>query len=102
MDTLIETGAAVPVWQAVRRHLEEIRKPIFAELRNYPQPIAGCDQQFNHLSEQRDSIFRELERLDAIRNQRGAPGDEMAAIDKFIASSPYIDEAAAQNIRAAT
>ena len=98
MDTVAETGAAA-LWQAVGRHLEGIRKPIFAELRNYPQPIAGCDQQFNHLSAQRDGIFRELQRLDTIRNQRRAPGDEMAAIDGFIASSPFIDDAAARKIR---
>ena len=101
MNTPMETDAAAPVWQAARRHLEGIRKPIFAELRNYPQPIAGCDQQFNHLSDQRDRIFRELERLDAIRNERRAPGDEMAAIDEFIRSSPFIDAAAARKIRAA-
>lgn len=101
MDTVIETDEAAALWQAVRRHLERIRKPIFAELRDYPQPIAGCDQQFNHLSEQRDGIFRELERLDAIRNQRRAPGDETVAIDAFIAASPFIDDAAGQKIRSA-
>lgn len=99
MDTVIETGAAAPLWRAIGRHLEGIRKPIFAELRNYPQPIAGCDQQFNHLSQQRDSIFGELERLDTIRNQRRAPGDEIAAVDAFIATSPFIDPAAARKIR---
>lgn len=98
MDTVAETDAAA-LWQEVGRHLEGIRKPIFAELRNYPQPIAGCDQQFNHLSAQRDGIFRELQRLNTIRNQRRAPGDEMAAIDGFIASSPFIDDAAARKIR---
>ncbi len=98
MDTVIETDAAA-LWQAVGRHLEGIRKPIFAELRNYPQPIAGCDQQFNHLLVQRDGIFREIQRLEAIRNQRRAPGDEKAAIDGFIAASPFIDDAAARKIR---
>ncbi len=102
MNTLTETDPAA-VWKAIRDHLEDIKNPISAELRNYPQPIAGCDQQFNHLSERRERIFRELDRLDAVREAGDAPGDGPRsgdAIEAFIASSPYIDAAAAAKFRA--
>lgn len=105
MNTLTETDPAA-VWTAIRGHLEDIKNPISAELRNYPQPIAGCDQQFNHLSERRERIFRELDRLDAVRDAGNAPGDgsrssdAIEEIEAFIASSPYIDAAAAAKFRA--
>ena len=35
------------------------------EIRNYPQPIAGCDVQFNWLCEQRDAIAQKIARLSA-------------------------------------
>jgi hypothetical protein len=46
-----------------RRGLEERKRAIAAEMRAYPQPIAGCDAQYQHLSDQRAAIARELSRL---------------------------------------
>ena len=37
------------------------------EIRNYPQPIAGCDVQFNWLCEQRDAIAQKIVQLSARR-----------------------------------
>ena len=31
-------------------------------IRHYPTPIAGCDDQFNYLCEQRDALAREIAR----------------------------------------
>ena len=50
-----------------RRGLEERKRAIAAEMRAYPQPIAGCDAQYQHLSDQRAAIARELSRLDRAR-----------------------------------
>ncbi len=36
---------------------------IQAEINNYPGPIAGCDQQFNHLLAQRAEIRKALQTL---------------------------------------
>ncbi len=68
-------------WRRVRDHLENLKKPIDAEIRNYPSPIAGCDAQFNHLIERRAEIAGELARLDAMRDD----------VERFVASSPVID-----------
>ena len=86
MKTLTETDPAAAIWSAIQAHLETIKRDKFRELRSYPQPIAGCDVQFNRLAEERDAIFRELERLDIARRD----GDP-AAIDEFLRTSVYFD-----------
>jgi len=48
-----------------RRRLEEEKRRLDAEIREYPTPIPRCDAQFNHLFERRAEIVRELERLDS-------------------------------------
>ncbi len=65
----------------IRRGLDDRKRTIAAEMRAYPQPIAGCDAQYQHLSDQRAALARELSRLDRAR----AAGDQ--AIDAFIQSS---------------
>ena len=91
---------ANPAWAAIRSHLEGIRTSVYQELLAYPQPIAGCDVQYQHLSGERDGISRELRRLDSVRGAGTAGRDGASAIDAFIRSSPYIDDAAARKIRA--
>ena len=86
MKTLTQTDPAEAIWSAIRAHLETIKRATFKELRGYPQPIAGCDVQFNKLAEERDAIFRELERFDMARRD-----NEPAAIDEFLRSSVYFD-----------
>jgi hypothetical protein len=45
--------------------LEAERRRLYDEIRNYPTPIAGCDQQFNYLLEQQQRIVAELNRIRA-------------------------------------
>lgn len=45
--------------------LEAEKRRLYEEIRNYPTPIAGCDQQFNHLLEQQARVVAELNRLRA-------------------------------------
>ncbi len=47
----------------IRYGLKDRKRAIAAEMRAYPQPIAGCDAQYQHLSDQRAAIARELGRL---------------------------------------
>jgi hypothetical protein len=89
---------AHPLWEAVRQHLEERRRPIEQEIRRYPPPIAGCDAQFNHLLEQRAILSRELVRLSQAAQAAGA--DTPAAVEAFLHASPCIDAATAETIRA--
>ena len=36
---------------------------IYQQIKDYPTPIAGCDEQFNFLISERDKLQRELERF---------------------------------------
>ena len=56
----------------LRNQLETARRSILEEIRNYPRPIAGCDQQFNYLLEERDRILGELSRFASIGGGSGA------------------------------
>jgi hypothetical protein len=99
-NEVVEADAAQPVWDAVRRHLESVKRPIDEEIRNYPPPIPACDAHFNHLLEERSRISRELVRLDTVREESATASEYIRAIDAFIASSPYIDDDVENRIRA--
>jgi chromosome segregation ATPase len=43
--------------------LEQEKRRLDTEIRDYPTPIPRCDAQFNALFERRDAIIRELEAL---------------------------------------
>lgn len=45
--------------------LQSEKQRLYDEIRNYPTPIAGCDQQFNYLLEQQAQIIAELARVRA-------------------------------------
>src|SRR5437660_1086761 len=49
------------LWGKIRARLEDRRRRISQEIREYPTPIAGCDAQFNYLLEERDSVAQELQ-----------------------------------------
>jgi hypothetical protein len=89
-----QTMTKAPTWQAVRDHLMREKERIVAEIRNYPPPIAGCDAQYQFLTERRHLIAQELVRLEATQ------GGGTAALDDFIASSAFIDAALARRMRA--
>ncbi len=74
-------------WTTLLDHLEGSRKAVQEEVRNYPTPIAGCDQQFNHLLEIRGRIAAELSGI----HQALARGD-IALATKIVRSSEHIDE----------
>ena len=50
--------------QINREDLLKRKAAIQLEINNYPSPIAGCDQQFNHLLEQRANIRKQLKELE--------------------------------------
>lgn len=47
------------------RFLESEKRRLYEEIRSYPTPIAGCDQQFNYLLEQQARVNSELSRVRA-------------------------------------
>ena len=79
----------------IRRGLEDRKRSIAVEMRRYPQPIAGCDAQYQHLSDRRAAIARELGALDRAR----AAGAD--AVRVFIETSTVIDDDARRRLRRA-
>ena len=79
----------------IRRGLEARKRSIAAEMRDYPQPIAGCDAQYQHLSDQRAAIARDLSGLD-----RACAGGSHAG-GAFIESSTVLDDESRRRLRAA-
>ncbi len=69
----------------IRRRLEQRKRALVAEIRGYPQPIAGCDAQYQHLADQRAAVARELARL-----ERDGAGDD--AVRAFIDASTVLDD----------
>ncbi|MCE2489554.1 MAG: hypothetical protein J4G17_06225 [Anaerolineae bacterium] len=49
--------------QQLRQELLQARAGVLAEIRACPPAIPACDEQFNHLLEQRDALGRDLGRL---------------------------------------
>ncbi len=84
----------------IKGHLAHRRNQIYEEIRNYPPPIPACDQQYNHLLEQRTRISHELTRLDQAIGKSLADKDPAGRIEQFIQSSSYVDTDTAQQIRA--
>ena len=85
-------GPGHAIWAELKDHLERARRSILEEIRNYPPPIAACDQQFNHLLEQRERISAELVRLAAVREASAGQEGEVEALHDLIAASPDLDD----------
>ena len=88
------------VRQQARAVLEGLRRSTSEEIHNYPSPIAGCDQQFNHLLEQRTGIAAELQRLARIGAERAQAAEYARELDDFLGSCAYLDERTRQALRA--
>lgn len=89
-ESSVGAEAARLLWTELEDHLENVRRSILAEIRNYPPPIAACDQQFNYLLEQRDRIAGELSRLAALRRDNSARKTDVEALADFINASDCI------------
>jgi len=83
----------------IRLHLENLRRALAAEIRNYPTPIPRCDAQFNHLYEQQARLARDLDRIGAFAEKNPGSEDYIELIGRFIASAPYTDEAGERELR---
>ncbi|WP_171236882.1 hypothetical protein [Ruegeria sp. HKCCA6837] len=49
-----------------RQELRLAQSALRREIADYPTPIAGCDEQFNHLLDQRERVRNALEALDKL------------------------------------
>jgi uncharacterized coiled-coil DUF342 family protein len=79
-------------WNSIRTDLENERRRIQKEISTYPPPITACDQQFNHLLEERSRISHELTRLHEAFEEGQKSGEDMKFLDEFVRSSRYLDD----------
>ena len=80
------------LWGEIRGHLEERKRILDDEIRNYPTPIPHCDAQFNHLTEQRTRLWQDLERMDTLDRAGIGHSEYVELIEEFINSSPYTSD----------
>lgn len=100
MDQLTTNRALDDVWDVIESHLQDVKRAATLEIRNYPQPIAGCDAQIPALWERRDGAAAEIDRLAGARQK--ATIDAGNAIDAFLATSLFIDDVQKRKFRALT
>lgn len=98
-STISQTETVKSAWDEIRTELENEKARVYEQIGHYPSPIAGCDQQFNHLLEKQRQIVHELARLNEAENESLTAADPIKVIDEFIRSSPYIDSVTEQTIK---
>lgn len=79
-------------WTDIKTHLEDEKAKIFAEIKNYPPPITACDQQFDHLLEQRDRISGELQRAHDLSARNVTNPERLELVGEFVAASQFFDD----------
>src|SRR5439155_12510185 len=99
-ETVRDSAKLESMRNEIRFHLEDLRRSLAEEIRNYPTPIPRCDAQFNHLYEQQARLARELDRVGAPPGKSPKRGDTIELIRQFVASEPYTDDAAEREFRA--
>src|SRR5256885_14685214 len=87
------------LWNEIKLHLEDRRRSLAAEIRNYPTPIPRCDAQFNHLYQQQARLARELDGIGELGGENPKREDCIELIERFIASAPYTDDAVERALR---
>jgi hypothetical protein len=80
------------LWSRIQNHLENERRRIYQEIRDYPTPIAACDAQFNHLLEERASVCQELRCVrEAIESDR-RDANRLELLAELTRASRHLDE----------
>src|SRR5712692_2197953 len=99
IDRKEDLAALKSLWKEIKDDLLRLKESINEEIRDYPTPIPRCDAQFNHLYERQAKLARELDRIAALAEKGLEREDYIELIERFIASAPYADDAAEQELR---
>jgi hypothetical protein len=83
--TGIGEAALLAPYDAVQEQLLQARTRILTEIQHYPTPIPHCDQHFNWLLEQRDTVSAELQALEDLKERAAA------ALTTFVQASQFLD-----------
>jgi hypothetical protein len=91
---------AASIWADIVATLEARKRRLYEEIRAYPTPIAGCDQQFNYLLDQQSRTTDELSRAKTLAAESldASSGHQRAAAQlvHFLNSSRCLDDATKQ------
>ncbi|HEY1601104.1 MAG TPA: hypothetical protein VGG64_15990 [Pirellulales bacterium] len=88
-----------PLWQEISEFLECQKEQIFGQIRGYPSPITGCDQQFNFLLEEQARISQEMSRMRTAMQECLSGGKAHAILAEFLRTSTCLDEETAGRFR---
>jgi hypothetical protein len=82
--------AVVAAWSELKIYLDRRSKELSDEVRNYPTPIARCDEQLSKLIEQRAGAINQLKLLLQAEPARSGPFGRrrLAALDAYL-MRPY-------------
>jgi hypothetical protein len=83
----IGVGPLIAAWSELKSYLEHRSRELNEEVRNYPTPIARCDEQLTKLIEQRTRAISTLKLVIDAGPARAGPADQrwLAALDALIA-----------------
>jgi len=85
-STVRVPDAVAAAWSELKVYLDRRSKKLSDEVRNYPTPIARCDEQLTRLIEQRAGAINELKLLlQAAPARSGPPGrSAQAALEAYL------------------
>jgi hypothetical protein len=86
-------------FKLLRSLLAERIERVNQEVRNYPQPIAHCDDQLNKLLEQRARLAGHLDRISALVDSDLSRGDRVRLIEELLTSPSGLDDETEEQVR---
>ncbi len=95
------SSAVESIWAKIRVHLEGEKDRIFEAIKNYPPQITNCDEQFDYLLEERETITRELARMRELSAASLSHAERSKSIDEFMSTSRFVNDELKQEIRSA-
>lgn len=98
--TALPADSPESLWEEVKDFLKRRGKLLNQEVRNYPTPIARCDDQLTDLLERRARAVNDVRRMDALAGQTLSRRDYVALIREFIDSPSYSRDETENSLKA--
>jgi hypothetical protein len=84
----------IAAWSELKSYLDRRSKELNDEVRNYPTPIARCDEQLTKLIEQRTRVINQLKLMTEAGPTQSSNADRrwLAALDEFLMSPQIVTD----------
>ena len=84
----------IAAWSDLKSYLDRRSKELSEEVRNYPTPIARCDEQLTKLIEQRTRAINQLKLVIEAGPTQSSHADRrwLVALDEFLMSPQVTDD----------